>query len=65
MHLSNQIGALRVTEQRSIDPSISQNFPFGAGKDTFYFGFQIAGPPTGPGRSAGSLSWSGIFNTHF
>jgi methyl acetate hydrolase len=62
---SNQIGALRVTQQRSTDPSISQNFPFGAGTDTFGFGFQIAGPPTGAGRSAGSLSWGGIFNTHF
>ena len=38
-------------------------------KDGFGFGFQIETPPArstnGCGRSAGSCSWSGIFNTYF
>jgi CubicO group peptidase (beta-lactamase class C family) len=63
---SNQIGSIRVSEQSSTDLSVSRNFPIGAGKDTFGFGFQIAGAPAADGlRSAGSLSWGGIFNTHF
>jgi methyl acetate hydrolase len=62
---SNQLGSLRVTEQPSADPSISRPFPFGAGKDTFGFGFQIEERPAAAGRSVGSLSWGGIFNTHF
>lgn len=63
---TNQIGALRVTTQNSTDLSIARPFPSGAGKDTFGFGFQIEGHPSEPGsRSEGSLSWGGIFNTHF
>ena len=63
---TNQIGALRMTTQESADPSIARPFPFGAGKDTFGFGFQIEGVPADPDlRSPGSLSWGGIFNTHF
>ncbi len=63
---SNQLGAIRVTEQSSTAPTIALPFPFGGGKDTFGFGFQIEERPAGAGlRSAGSLSWGGIFNTHF
>jgi methyl acetate hydrolase len=63
---SNQIGSLTVGEQSSSDLSVARPFPIGAGKDTFGFGFQIAGRPAATGfRSAGSLSWGGIFNTHF
>jgi len=63
---SNQIGSLRITEQSSADPAIARPFPIGAGKDAFGFGFQIEGRPAASGlRSAGSLSWGGIFNTHF
>jgi methyl acetate hydrolase len=62
----NQIGAIRIGEQSSADPTISRSFPIGAGKDTFGFGFQIEERPAVAGmRSAGSLSWGGIFNTHF
>ena len=40
--------------------------PIGAGKDKFGFGFQVEMPPAAKGqRSAGSVSWGGIFNTHF
>jgi len=63
---TNQIGSVRIGEQSSTDPAISRSFPIGAGKDTFGFGFQIEERPAVAGmRSAGSLSWGGIFNTHF
>ena len=40
--------------------------PIGAGKDKFGSGFQVEMPPAAKGqRSAGSVSWGGIFNTHF
>jgi CubicO group peptidase (beta-lactamase class C family) len=63
----NQIGDVVVQKQVTIDPSWSQSFPMGAGRDKFGFGFQIAaGNSENPDmRSAGSLSWAGIFNTHF
>lgn len=66
---SNQIGALRVQQQPSANPMIARPFPIGAGKDTFGFGFQIEVEPSRNAdtglRSAGSLSWGGIYNTHF
>jgi methyl acetate hydrolase len=63
---SNQLGSLTVTEQPSANPTLARRFPGGAGKDTFGFGFQIEGRPAAEGlRSVGSLSWGGIFNTHF
>jgi CubicO group peptidase (beta-lactamase class C family) len=63
---SNQLGSLTIAEQPSADPSLSKPFPIGAGKDRFGFGFQIEARPATPGlRSVGSLSWGGIFNTHF
>ncbi len=66
MMTTNQIGALTVVEQPSVSPEILRPFPSGAGKDKFGFGFQIEQPPASPGmRSAGSVSWGGVFNTHF
>ncbi|HEX6974798.1 MAG TPA: serine hydrolase domain-containing protein [Vicinamibacterales bacterium] len=63
---SNQIGRIRVSQQASTNLAILRPFPIGAGKDTFGFGFQIEEAPAAPGlRSAGSLSWGGVFNTHF
>jgi CubicO group peptidase (beta-lactamase class C family) len=63
---SNQLGSLKVAEQPSTNPAIARPFPFGGGKDTFGFGFQIEERPAVAGlRSAGSLSWGGVFNTHF
>jgi methyl acetate hydrolase len=63
---SNQLGSLKVTEQPSANPALVRPFPLGAGKDMFGFGFQIEGDPPAAGlRSVGSLSWGGIFNTHF
>jgi CubicO group peptidase (beta-lactamase class C family) len=66
MMTSNQIGSLRVGQQPSTAPAFSYPFPLGAGKDSFGFGFQIEERPAVAGlRSAGSLSWGGIQNTHF
>jgi CubicO group peptidase (beta-lactamase class C family) len=63
---TNQIGKLVVPQQPSADPVRARPFPIGAGKDKFGFGFQIETAPAEKGlRSAGSLSWGGIFNTHF
>jgi CubicO group peptidase (beta-lactamase class C family) len=63
---SNQIGRVRISEQPSVMTEFARPFPVGSGKDTFGFGFQIEETPTTAGlRSARSLSWGGIFNTHF
>lgn len=61
----NQIGDLFVEEQETTNPGISQPFPLGAGVDKFGLGFQITGAESPGGRSVGSLSWAGIFNTEF
>jgi CubicO group peptidase (beta-lactamase class C family) len=66
MMMSNQIGRLTVVEQPTADPARAKPFPIGAGKDTFGFGFQIETAPSDPSmRSVGSVSWGGIYNTHF
>ena len=64
---SNQIGALRIGLQPAVPGAIAEPFPLGGEKDTFGFGFQVETPPlrAADGRSAGSVSWSGIFNTYF
>ncbi len=64
---ANQIGDIFVQTQQSTDPAASKPFPFGAGRDKFGFGFQIAGISSGNPdlRSAGSYSWAGSDNTHF
>ncbi|HEX5000652.1 MAG TPA: serine hydrolase domain-containing protein [Terriglobia bacterium] len=62
----NEIGDIFVEIQQTTDLSVSLPFPFGAGKDTFGFGFQIATTSDDAWRrSAGSYSWSGSYNTHF
>ena len=65
MMRQNQIGTVVVQRQPDADPSRTKPFPLGAGFDKFGLGFQIA-VQTGPNlRSAGSISWAGINNTHF
>jgi CubicO group peptidase (beta-lactamase class C family) len=65
--MSNQIGSLVVAQQPSAVPTLARPFPIGAGKDRFGFGFQIETAPVAEKgmRSVGSLSWGGIYNTHF
>ena len=65
--ISNQIGAVTVSEMPAVMPELSAAFPFGAGKDKFGLGFQIT-MTEGKARherSAGSYAWAGIYNTHF
>lgn len=61
----NQIGTLFVPLQPTTNPALSNPFPLGAGKDTWGLGFQLAAGGDASMRSAGSLSWAGIFNTEF
>ena len=64
---SNQIGSVVVDTMPAAIPSRSAQFPFGAGKDKFGLGFQIAVTDGTPAheRGAGSYTWAGIYNTHF
>ena len=58
-------GTVVVKEQQSANPSLSRNFPVGAGKDKWGLGFQLAAEKSPDRRSPGSGTWAGIFNTHF
>jgi methyl acetate hydrolase len=60
----DQLGGLTVVEQPAAMPGLAAAFPHGAGRDGFGLGFQIA--VAGPdGRPDGTLSWAGLYNTHF
>jgi CubicO group peptidase (beta-lactamase class C family) len=63
----NQIGNVIVLTQKTTDPLRSLDFPIGAGRDKFGFGFQIAtsNEENRNLRSPGSYTWAGIYNTHF
>lgn len=63
----NHIGAIFVEQQAVANPAVAKPFPLGAGHDKFGLGFQIAAESQDSKsyRSAGSLSWAGLFNTEF
>jgi methyl acetate hydrolase len=63
----NQIGAIFVEQQQVGIPALTKPFPLGAGRDKFGLGFQLAAPGDAANkyRSAGSMSWAGLFNTEF
>jgi methyl acetate hydrolase len=63
----NNIGSAYVELQPAADPSLTTPFPLGAGHDKFGLGFQIASGERRYARyrTAGSLSWAGIYNTEF
>jgi CubicO group peptidase (beta-lactamase class C family) len=61
----NHMGKVVVQPQESANPSLSRNFPLGAGKDRWGLGFQLAAEKQPNRRSPGSGTWAGIFNTHF
>ena len=63
--LAIQTGNVVVKPQQSADQALSRNFPFGAGKDRWGLGFQLAADRQPNRRSPGSGTWAGIFNTHF
>jgi methyl acetate hydrolase len=63
----NNIGPIFVELQPVTQPSLAKPFPLGAGHDKFGLGFQITSsdPRYAMFRSAGSMSWAGIYNTEF
>ncbi|MBS0632752.1 MAG: beta-lactamase family protein [Verrucomicrobia bacterium] len=62
----NHIGAVNLRSLRSADEAVSGNFTFiGDDCDKFGLGFQITTQGLPGLRSAGSLSWGGLFNTYF
>lgn len=61
----NHIGDVRVGLMESTNRLTSENFPVGAGVDTFALGFQRTEAALPDLRSPGSLAWAGIFNTEF
>ena len=63
--LTSQSGSVTVQLQQSTNQSLSRNFPLGAGRDHWGFGFQLAAERMPDRRSPGSGTWAGIFNTHF
>ena len=62
----NHIGALGVPALKSALPERSADFAFVAdGRDKWGLGFLITADHVPGKRSAGSLSWGGIYNTYF
>src|SRR5690606_5531573 len=62
----NHTGQVRVETQPAAIPGLSEEFPIGAGRDTFGMAVQVTESPADPGlRLPGSYSWAGIFNTQF
>jgi CubicO group peptidase (beta-lactamase class C family) len=61
----NHTGNVVAKLQESTVPSLSKDFPVGAGKDKWGLGFQLAAEKQANRRSPGSGTWAGIFNTHF
>ena len=61
----DQLDGLVVVEQPAANPRRTSPFPAGSGRDGFGLGMQISVGDAPDRRAAGSLSWSGIQNTHF
>ncbi|MDY6982210.1 MAG: serine hydrolase domain-containing protein [Pseudomonadota bacterium] len=56
---------VRVQRMTSTNRLTSEDFPIGAGVDTFSLGFHRTEEQLPGLRSVGSLAWAGIFNTEF
>lgn len=57
---------IKVKLMHSTNKLLSEDFPLGAGVDTYALGFQRTEVQAAPDlRSVGSLSWAGIYNTEF
>jgi methyl acetate hydrolase len=62
----NQIGSIDVGVLRTTAPTISNDVNFFPGiKLKWGFGHMITTQPVPEGRSAGSLTWAGIYNTYY
>lgn len=58
-------GNVKVQTMRSTNKLTSEDFPIGAGVDTYALGFQRTESANPDMRSVGSLAWAGIYNTEF
>jgi methyl acetate hydrolase len=62
----NQIGDVGVAAQKTAQPDLSMDFTFiDDGKDKWGLGFLRTTRPVPGKRSAGSLSWGGVYNSYF
>ena len=62
----NQIGAVNVGPLKTTAPGLSNDVNlFGAIPSKWGFGHMITLQPVAGGRSAGSLTWGGLFNTYY
>ena len=62
----NQIGGVDVGVLRTTAPAVSNDVDFFPGiKLKWGFGHMITTEPVPQGRSAGSLTWAGIYNTYY
>lgn len=62
----NQIGDLNLVQMKSMQPQFAKDpIRIPGSLDKFGLGFAINSQPVEGGRSAGSLSWGGIYNTYF
>ena len=62
----NQIGPLTAGKMQSMRPDVSSDVDLQPGQtEKWGLGFLINTTPYAGGRSAGSLAWAGLFNTHF
>jgi CubicO group peptidase (beta-lactamase class C family) len=62
----NHIGDVGVPAVKTAQPALSRDFTFiDDGKDKWGLGFLVTSTQVAGKRSAGSLSWGGIFNTYF
>ncbi len=62
----NQIGRIDVGVLRTTAPAVSNDVDFFPGiKQKWGFGHMITTDPVPEGRSSGSLTWAGIYNTYY
>lgn len=65
MSQSGMDAGVHVTLMDSTNNLLSEDFPVGAGDDTYALGFQRTEKQLPGLRSVGSLAWAGIYNTEF
>jgi methyl acetate hydrolase len=61
----NHTAPVKVPLMRSTNKLLSEDFPLGAGVDSYALGFQRTETQVSGMRSVGSLAWAGIYNTEF
>ncbi len=61
----NHTAPVKVQLMHSTNKGLSEDFPLGAGVDSYALGFQRTEVQVPGMRSMGSLAWAGIYNTEF